>query len=323
MGTYKVLLYEDMHEEGKALLREKAEIFFAEGFQEAYLVERVKEMDGIILRANGEVNRRIMEAAPRLKVVGRHGVGVENIDVAAATERGIWVVNTPDANSLSVAEHFFGLALILSKMLKKGDRAIREGRWEARYQYIGNELHGKTLGILGLGRIGKEISRIGHHGFGMKIFYYDTVQYKEVEEEIKAQKVSLEELLTRSDYISINLPMLPSTKRLLREREFALMKSSAYILNVARGPIWDEKALYAALKGGKIAGAASDVYEVEPAKKDHPLFELENFIGTPHMAAHTEEALKRMSQVAVDILRVLEGREPLYPVNPVVGKKAG
>jgi D-3-phosphoglycerate dehydrogenase len=208
-------------------------------------------------------------------------------------------------------------------MLKKGDRAIREGRWEARYQYIGNELHGKTLGILGLGRIGKEISRIGHHGFGMKIFYYDTVQYKEVEEEIKAQKVSLEELLTRSDYISINLPMLPSTKRLLREREFALMKSSAYILNVARGPIWDEKALYAALKGGKIAGAASDVYEVEPAKKDHPLFELENFIGTPHMAAHTEEALKRMSQVAVDILRVLEGREPLYPVNPVVGKKAG
>jgi D-3-phosphoglycerate dehydrogenase len=116
-------------------------------------------MDGIIIRANGEVNRRIMEAAPKLKVVGRHGVGVENIDVEAATEKGIWVVNTPNANSLSVAEHFFGLALMLSKMLKKGDQAIREGRGEARYQYIGKELHGKTLGILGLGRIGKAIGR--------------------------------------------------------------------------------------------------------------------------------------------------------------------
>ncbi len=320
MVSFKVLLYEDMHEEGKAILREKAEIFFAEGIEEAYLIERVKEMEGIIIRANGEVNRRIMEAAPRLRVVGRHGVGVENIDVEAATERGIWVVNTPDANSLSVAEHFFGLALMLSKMLKKGDRAIREGRWEVRYQYIGNELHGKTLGILGLGRIGKAIGRIGHHGFGMKVLYYDVVRYKEVEKEVKAEKVSLEELLSRSDYVSINLPMLPSTKRLLGERELALMKPSATIINLARGPIWDEKALYTALRDGKIAGAASDVYEVEPAAKGHPLFELENFIGTPHMAAHTEEALKRMSQVAVDILRVLEGKEPLYPVNPVVGK---
>jgi D-3-phosphoglycerate dehydrogenase len=172
-----------------------------------------------------------------------------------------------------------------------------------------------------LGRIGKEIGRIGHYGFGMKIFYYDTVQYKEVEEEIKAQKVSLEELLPRSDYISINLPMLPSTKRLLREREFALMKPSAYMINLARGPIWDEKDLYTILRNGKIAGAASDVFEAEPAAKDHPLLALENFIGTPHMAAHTEEALKRMSQVAVDILRVLEGKKPLYPVNAIVGKK--
>jgi D-3-phosphoglycerate dehydrogenase len=149
----------------------------------------------------------------------------------------------------------------------------------------------------------------------MRVLYYDAVRYEEMEREIKAEKVSLEELLTRSDYISINLPMLPATKGLLKEKELGLMKSSAYIINLARGPIWDEKVLYTALKEGKIAGAASDVYEVEPAAKAHPLFELENFVGTPHMAAHTEEALRRMSLVAEDVIRVLEGGTPLHPVN--------
>lgn len=285
-------------------------------------MNEVKEVDGIIVRANGKVSRKLMDSAPKLIVIGRHGVGVENVDLEAATEKGIWVVNTPDANDISVAEHFFGLALILSKILKKADLALREGRFEVRYQYIGKELHGKTLGILGFGRIGKKVGRIGYHGFGMKVLYYDAIRYEEVEKEIKATKVSLEDVLSQSDYISINLPMLPATKGLLTKREFELMKPSAYIINLARGPIWDEKALYAVLKEGKIAGAGSDVYEVEPATKDHPLFQLENFIGTPHMAAHTDEALRRMSLVAEDVLRVLEGEAPLHPVNSVVGTKS-
>ena len=315
MKKYKVLLYEDMREEGKSVLREKAEILFARSLEEGSLVQEVKEIDGIIIRANGKVTRRMMEAAPGLKVIGRHGVGVENVDLEAATEKGIWVVNTPDANDISVAEHFFGLALMLSKMLKKGEMALREGRWEARYQYIGNELHGKTLGILGFGRIGKAVGRIGHKGFNMKVFYYDALRYEEVEKEIEAVKTNLEEVMTGSDFISINLPMLPATKGLIGEREFGMMRPTAYILNLARGPIWDEKALYKVLKEGKIAGAGADVFEMEPAAKEHPLFQFENFIGTPHSAAHTEEALRRMSLVAVDILRVLEGKEPVYPVN--------
>ena len=315
MKRFVVLLYEDMHEVGKALLREKAEILFATSLEETSLIKEVREVDGIIVRANGKVSRKMMESAPKLKVIGRHGVGMENIDLDAATEKGIWVVNTPDANDISVAEHFFGLALILSKMLKKADVALREGRFEARYQYIGKELHGKTLGILGFGRIGRAVGRIGHNGFNMKILYYDAIRYEEVEKEIKAKKVSLEEVLSQSDYISINLPMLPATKGLLKAREFELMKPSAYIINLARGPIWDEKALYAVLKEGKIAGAGSDVYEVEPATKDHPLFQLENFIGTPHMASHTDEALRRMSLVAEDVVRVLDGKTPLHPVN--------
>jgi len=321
MKPFKVLLYEDMDETGKALLKEKAEIFFARSLEEDSLIKEVKEVSGIIIRANGKVSRRLMESAPKLKVVGRHGVGVENIDLEAATEKGIWAVNTPDANDISVAEHFFGLALILSKMLKKADIALREGRFEARYQYIGNELHGKTLGILGFGRIGRAVGRIGHKGFDMRVLYYDALRYEEMEKELNAKKVSLGEVLSQSDYISINLPMLPETKGLLGEREFGLMKPSAFIINLARGPIWDEKALYKVLKERKIAGAGSDVYEVEPAAKGHPLFDLENFVGTPHMAAHTEEALRRMSLVAEDVIRVLEGKTPVHPVNSVVEQK--
>jgi D-3-phosphoglycerate dehydrogenase len=315
MERYKVLLYEDMHEVGKALLREKAKILFAHSLEEGSLIDEVKDVHGIIIRANGKVSRRLLESAPKLKVVGRHGVGVENIDVESATEKGIWVVNTPDANNISVAEHFFGLALILSKMLKRADIALREGRWEARYEYTGNELNGKTLGILGFGRIGRAVGRIGHKGFEMKVLYFDALRYEETEKELNAKKVSLEEVVSQSDYISINLPMLPETRGLLGEREFGLMKPSAFIINLARGPIWDEKALYKVLQEKKIAGAGSDVYEVEPAAKGYPLFDLENFVGTPHMASHTEEALKRMSMVAKDVIRVLEGKEPIYPVN--------
>ncbi|OGP76676.1 MAG: hydroxyacid dehydrogenase [Deltaproteobacteria bacterium RBG_16_49_23] len=316
MKKFIVLLYEDMHEDGKALLKEKAEILFARSLEEGSLIQEAKEIDGIIIRANGKVSRTLMESAPKLKVIGRHGVGVENIDLETATEKGIWVVNTPDANDISVAEHFFGLALMLSKMLRKGEKAFREeGKWEARYQYIGNELHGKTLGILGFGRIGRAVGRTGYKGFDMKVLYYDALRYEEMEKEIHAVKQNLEEVLSQSDYISINLPMLPATKGVIGEKEFNLMKPTAHIINLARGPIWDEKALYKVLKEGRIAGAASDVYEVEPATKDHPLLQFDHFIGTPHMAAHTEEALKRMSLVAEDVIRVLEGEAPLHPVN--------
>ena len=316
MKPFKVMLYEEMHEAGKALLREKAEVFFASSFEEASLIKEAKEMDGLIIRANGKVTRRLMEHAPKLRVIGRHGVGVERIDLEAATEKGIWVVNTPDANDISVAEHFFGLALMLSKMLRKGEKALREeGRWEARYQYIGNELHGKTLGILGFGRIGRAIGRIGYKGFDMKVLYFDVIRYEDMEKEIHTTKVSVEEIFSQSDFVSINLPMIPQTKGFIGRRELGLMKPTAYILNLARGPIWDEKALYSALKEGKIAGAGSDVFEVEPALPHHPLLDLENFIATPHMAAHTDEALKRMSLVAEDVIRVLEGKVPVHPVN--------
>jgi D-3-phosphoglycerate dehydrogenase / 2-oxoglutarate reductase len=315
MQRFRVLLFDDIHEEGKAILRQSAEIVLAERLDEAYLMKRVQDIDAIIVRGNTRVNRTLMERAPKLKVVGRHGVGVENIDLQVATEKGIWVVNTPEANNVSVAEHFFGLALMLSKLLKKSDMTLREGRWPGRHECIGRELHGKILGILGFGRVGKAVGKIGHKGFEMKILYYDTVRYEEMEKDLNAEKVSLDQVLSLSDFISINLPENPETRSLIKERELRLMKPTALILNMARGSLWDEKALYQILKEERIAGAASDVFEVEPVTEKHPLLQLDNFIGTPHTGARTEEALKRMSQVAFDILRVLEGKEPAYPVN--------
>ena len=176
-----------------------------------------------------------MDGAPKLKVVGRHGVGVENIDLEAAAEKGIWVVNTPEANDLSVAEHFFGLALMLSKRLPEGNLALREGRWPSRHECIGNELHGKTLGIIGFGRIGKAVGRIGFRGFDMRILYHDTVRYEETEKDLSARKVTMEEVLSLSDYVSIHLPETPETRGLIGEREFSLMKPTAFIFNMARG----------------------------------------------------------------------------------------
>src|SRR5574341_1301551 len=164
-----------MHEAGTSLLEEYGEVITAPALDEATLVSVASDVDAIVIRANGKVTRTVMEAAPRLKVIGRHGVGLETIDVPAATERGIWVVYTPEANSESVAEHFVGLTLMLSKRLLEADQALRAGQWKVRNEYIGRELFGKTLGVVVFGRIGRTTARICHHGFGMPVVYYDVV----------------------------------------------------------------------------------------------------------------------------------------------------
>jgi D-3-phosphoglycerate dehydrogenase len=313
---YRFLLYEAMHEAGTSLLRQHGEVITAPALDEATLVSVVREVDAIVIRANGKVTRAVMEAAPRLKVVGRHGVGLENVDVATATERGVWVVNTPEANSESVAEHFVVLALALSKRFLESDQDLRAGKWNIRYEYIGRELYGKMLGIVGFGRIGRTTARICHHGFGMPVLYYDVVAAPPgVEGETKAKQVSLEELLRTADYVSLNLPLTPETRHIIGREQIRMMKPTAYLLNLGRGPLWDEKAVLEALEQKWIAGVGTDVFEEEPTAKDNPLFRFRNFMCTPHMAAHTEEAMRRMSLVAEDIVAVLQGREPRWPAN--------
>jgi D-3-phosphoglycerate dehydrogenase / 2-oxoglutarate reductase len=309
-------MYEPMHEAGTTLLREFGEVILAPSVEEASILPLVHDVDAIVIRNTGSISRRIMEAAPRLKVIGRHGVGLETIDLQAAAERGVRVVYTPEGNCESVAEHFVGMALILSKRMLEADQALRAGQWQVRHTYIGRELRGKTLGVIGFGRIGRNVARICHHGFAMPVLYADRVAApQEVERSLGARAVSPEELLRAADYVSLNVPLTDETRHLIGREQLRMMKPTAYLVNLGRGPLWDERAVLEALEEGWIAGAGSDVFEEEPAPSDHPLFRHRNFVGSPHMSAHTEEAMRRMSLVAEDVIAVLEGREPQWPVN--------
>jgi D-3-phosphoglycerate dehydrogenase len=309
-----VLLLGEIHEDAMALLREKAEIRFATSLEEEDLIAQVGDVEGIVVRAEGDVNRRVLENAPRLKVVGRHGVGVDNIDLGAASERGIYVVNTPQAPVEPVAEHALGLILILSKRILRSDEAFRQGRWDARFEYIGRSLRGKTLGIVGFGNIGKRLAELCQP-FYMTILYHDILEQEEEAGRLRARWVELDELLRWADYVSLHTPLLPATYHLIGERELSLMKPTAYLINTARGAVVDEAALLTALREGKIAGAGLDVFEQEPTPADNPLFALPNVVVTPHMASHTNEALRNMAMVVEDVIAVLEGREPENWVN--------
>lgn len=314
MKKFRVLLYEDMHPAGKEVLAAHTELVMASSLDEASLIEQVQDVDAIIIRANGAVTARLMDAAPKLKVIGRHGVGVEAIDLDAAKARGIVVCNTPDANLESVAEQAVGFMLAVSKQIVRADKATRQGRWNVRYEYIGQELYGRTLGLIGMGRIGSRVAEICHLAFQMPVLYYDVIAYPALEEKLDAKKLPLEEVLGQADYVTLHVPLLPSTKGLIGKDQLAMMKQGAILINTARGAVVDEAALVEAIESGHLGGAGLDVFATEPTPADNPLFNLENVVLSPHMAAHTDDALKAMSMVAQDVIRVLEGQEPVYRV---------
>ena len=314
MSKPVVLLYEPIHAKALDLLKARAEVRFAESLDEDALVGGLGDVEGIIIRAHGKVTRRLMEAAPRLKVIGRHGVGVETIDRQAAAERGIVVVNTPEANIESVAEHCVGMMIMLAKRVGEADQAVRSGDWESRYRLTGRELRGKTLGVVGLGRIGRRLAGMCHAAFAMPILYHDVVDYPDLEAELDAQRLSLEDLLARADFVSLHVPLLPATAGLIDEAALKRMKPTAFLINTSRGAVVDQAALVRALEAGWIAGAGLDVYDGEPPPADSPLFKLSNVVVTPHMASHTDEALLQMAMVVADVLTVLDGGQPKYPV---------
>jgi D-3-phosphoglycerate dehydrogenase len=318
MEKFNILLFDDIDVVGKNILEKIANIELAESLEEDYLIKRIKNVDGIIIRANGNITRRIIEHAPKLKVIGRHGVGVEQIDIQAATEHDIQVVNTPDANYESVAEHVIGFMIILSKKMRDADLSVRKSDWRARYNLVGQELFEKTIGIIGFGKIGRRIAEICMTAFNMTALYFDKIKYDAFEQTYSnCRKESLGYILKNSDYISINMPYSPTLYHFIGEKEINLMKKSAYIINTSRGALWDESALYKALKIGTIAGAATDVYEEEPFNKKNKLWDLDNMIFSPHMSAHTKESLIRMSLVAEDVVASLKGKTPKYPVNTI------
>jgi len=251
-----------------------------------------------------------------LKVIGKHGVGVDNIDCAAATQRRIPVVYTPTANANAVAEHAVALMLALARDIYPASAALREGLF-GKKRFEGVELAGKVLGVVGLGRIGARVAEMAKFGFGMDVRGYDPFLTAETYSGPATLTDSVDELLAQSDFVTLHLPLTPETKHLINAQRLATMKPACRIINTSRGAVIDEAALAAALHDKTIAGAALDVFESEPLPADHPLCLAPNALLTPHISSSTRESLDRMAaQSALGVLDVLQGRQPQYLVNP-------
>lgn len=327
---YVFLLTGEIDEVGTRLLKKLGEVRVARSLVEEDLAKEIENVDALIVRPPAIITRKIIENAEKLKVIGRHGVGYDNIDVKAATEKKIPVTYTPGANAISVAEHTIGLMFALAKKLMPLDRATRKGEWKARDRYEGIELDGKTCSLVGLGRVGTEVARL-LKAINMQVLYFDVVRKMGVEERLGIEWVPFSEedkekgiqvpemLLKKADFLSIHVPLTKDTRKMIGARELEAIKNGAFIINTARGGILDEEALYNAIKNGKLSGAALDVFEEEPLSPQSKLLELENVIVTPHSAALTRESKKRMARiVADDVVRVLKKRRPVYIVNPEV-----
>ncbi|RLF78794.1 D-2-hydroxyacid dehydrogenase [Palaeococcus sp. (in: euryarchaeotes)] len=303
----RVLVAAPLHEKAIEVLKNAGfEVVYEEYPDEERLLELAKDVDAIIVRSKPKVTRKVIENAPNLKVIGRAGVGLDNIDLDAAKERSIEVVNSPGASSRSVAELAMALMFNVTRKIAFADRKMREGVW-AKKQCMGFELDGKTLGIVGFGRIGYNIAKIAK-AMGMNLLLYDPYPNFERAKEVGGKFVELEELLKESDVVTLHVPLLDSTYHLINEERLKLMKPTAILINAARGPIIDTNALVKALREGWIAGAGLDVFEEEPLPAGHELTKLDNVVLTPHIGASTVEAQMRAGvEVAEKVVKVLKG----------------
>lgn len=281
-----------------ALRKHGLEVEVTGSLDERALIARLGEYEGLIVRSATKVTRAAIAAGTRLEVIGRAGAGVDTIDVDAATERGIIVMNTPGGNTTAVAEHTLALLLALARRVAVADATLKAGRWE-KNRLQGVELLGKTLGILGLGRIGGEVARRAL-GFRMQVLAYDPYLTREAAERLGVDSVELDELLTRSDFITIHTPLTGDTRHLIGEAELARMKPGVRLINCARGGIIDEAALARALASGQVGGAGIDVFEQEPPPADHPLLRFEQVVLTPHLGAATDEAQSAVALAIAD-----------------------
>lgn len=305
MPLYSVLIADPIHDDGCELLKRDARlrVDLTTGLDEAKLIERIADYDALIVRSKTRVTRTTIAAASRLKAIGRAGIGVDNIDVAAATERGIVVFNTPDANATTTAELALAHLLSLSRHLPQADRAVRQNEWQPA-RYSGVELAQKTIGIIGFGTIGRLMAR-RCAGLKMRVLAYDPFVAPEIMEQLAAEPAELDSLLANADYVSLHCPLTDKTRHLIDAGRLAAMKRGARLINCARGGLVDEGALVHALKSGHIAGAALDVYESEPPR-DSPLLTLDSVVLTPHLGASTEEAQQAVSlRIAQDLVKFL------------------
>jgi D-3-phosphoglycerate dehydrogenase len=298
--TKRVVIADPLSQEGLDLLGTADELEVVDVSSEGReaLEEAVRDAEGLIVRSGTQVDGPLLDLAERLEVIGRAGVGVDNIDMRAATRRGVAVINAPGGNTSSTAELAFALLLAAARRVAEADRSVREGRWE-RKALRGRQLQGNTLGVIGAGRIGTEVARRAH-AFGMQILAYDPYLSAERAADERLERVELDELLERADFVTVHVPLTEQTRGMIGVAEIARMKPTAILINAARGGIVDEPALAVALEQRKLGGAALDVYETEPLPGEHPLRGAPNLVMTPHLGAATMEAQR---EVALEIAR--------------------
>ncbi len=290
----RLLVCDPLEKEVIAKLKEKFEVTEGYNLDENALAERVKDVDIVIVRSKTRITRRVIEAGEKLKMIGRPGVGLDTIDVKAANERGIKVLNTPEAPAASVAELVFGLMLCLARKITLADGGMKNGKW-LKTETKGRELFGKTIGLVGFGNIGSHIAKIATAA-GMNVVAYD--KYRKDSGAPGVSLVSLEELLETSDFVSLHVPLTDETRQMISGERIAMMKQSAFLINTSRGGVVDEEALYKALSGKKIAGAGLDVFSTEPYSG--PLTKLDNVVLTPHIGASTDEAQVRSGMMLAE-----------------------
>ena len=313
-STMRILICDPIAEDGIAIFRQAgADVDIKTGQKPEDLKKCVNGYDALVVRSETKITREILDATTHLQVVGRAGVGVDNIDVAAATEKGVVVVNAPTGNTTSAAEHAIALMMSLARHVPDANASLKSGKWE-RGRFLGMEVRNKTLGVVGLGQVGSEVARRAR-GLEMRVIAYDPFVAEERAKNLGAEIVSMDELLAQSDFITVHTTLTEGTKHLIGADEIAKTKPTVRLINTARGGIIDEAALVEALKSGRVAAAAIDVFEKEPIT-DHPLFALDNVIVTPHLGASTAEAQERVAvDVAHQVVAVLNGQPARWAVN--------
>ena len=324
MSNHRILVADPVSERGLEILRNQPgfTVDLKPGMSESELIAAVADVDAVVVRSGVKITRTVMEAAPKLRVIGRAGVGVDNIDVPVASERGIVVMNTPAGNTISTAEHAFSLMLSLARQVPQAHTSVASGKWE-RKKFAGVELHNKTLAVLGMGRIGSEFARRAM-AFGMRVLAYDPYLSASRAKLLRVELVNrIDDALAEADFITMHLPLTPETRHILNTQRLANLKPGVRIINCARGGLIDEQALAAALENGPVAGAALDVFETEPPGADHPLLSRQDVVLTPHLGASTAEAQETVGiEVAHAIRNYLVDGAVVNSVNmPSVDEK--
>ncbi|MFO7773048.1 MAG: phosphoglycerate dehydrogenase [Dehalococcoidia bacterium] len=309
----KILVADPIAEEGIQSLRDCAQVDVQTKLLPEQLKAIIGDYDALIVRSQTQVGAEVIESGEKLKVIGRAGVGTDNIDVDAATRKGIVVVNAPTGNIVAAAEHTIALMFALARNVPQANSRLKSGKWE-RQEMIGAELRNKILGIIGLGNVGSEVAK-RVQGFEMRVIAHDPFVSEDYARNLKVELVSLDRLLKEADFVTLHVPLTASTRKMIGAKELAKLKPTARIINCARGELIDEEAVVKAIKAGRIAGAAFDVFAKEPVT-DSPLFEEEKIIVTPHLGASTIEAQTSVARdIAEEVLAVLQGRFSKYAVN--------